>query len=66
MLFVQGSRDPFGSPEELAPVVAGLAPGTRLYVIEGGDHSLAPPKSSGETLDTVIARVADETVRFTA
>jgi predicted alpha/beta-hydrolase family hydrolase len=66
MLFVQGSRDPFGSPEELAPVVAGLAPGTRLYVIEGGDHSLAPPKSSGETLDAVIARVADETVRFIA
>jgi predicted alpha/beta-hydrolase family hydrolase len=66
MLFVQGSRDPFGSPEELAPVVAGLAPGTRLYIVEGGDHSLAPLKSSGETLDIVIARVADEAARFTA
>jgi predicted alpha/beta-hydrolase family hydrolase len=66
MLFVQGSRDPFGSPAELAPVVAGLAHGARLYVVEGGDHSLTPPKRSGETLDIVIARVADEVARFTA
>jgi predicted alpha/beta-hydrolase family hydrolase len=66
MLFVQGSRDPFGSPEELAPVVAGLAHGARLYVVEGGDHSLTPPKRSGETLDLVIARVGEEVERFTA
>jgi predicted alpha/beta-hydrolase family hydrolase len=66
MLFVQGSRDPFGSPEELAPVVDGLAPGARLYVVEGGDHSLTPPKRSGEKLDGVIARVAEEVARFSA
>ncbi len=66
MLFVQGSRDPFGSPEELAPLVAGLAPGTRLYVVEGGDHSLALAKRGGESLDRVIERVADEAARFTA
>jgi predicted alpha/beta-hydrolase family hydrolase len=66
MLFVQGSRDAFGTPEELAPIVRGLTPGTRLFVIEGGDHSLSRPKSSGETLDATLARVADEVVRFTA
>jgi predicted alpha/beta-hydrolase family hydrolase len=64
MLFVQGSRDAFGSPDELRPVVAGLHPGTRLFVVEGGDHSLGRPKSSGETLDQTLLRVADEVARF--
>jgi len=64
MLFVQGSRDPFGSPAELEPIVATLGKGTRLYVVEGGDHSLSPLKSSGQTLEGVIGRVADEVVQF--
>jgi uncharacterized protein len=64
MLFVQGSRDSFGTPEELRPVLEGLAQGTRLFVIEAGDHSLALPKSSGQTLDGTLARVADEVVGF--
>lgn len=38
MLIVQGSRDTFGTPSELAPVVDGL-PGVALHVVEGGDHS---------------------------
>ena len=39
MLFVQGSRDAFGTPTELAPVLAALTPPTTLHVVEGGDHS---------------------------
>lgn len=42
MLFVQGSRDAFGTPAELSSIVAALAsgaPGTTLHVVEGGDHS---------------------------
>jgi predicted alpha/beta-hydrolase family hydrolase len=66
MLFVQGSRDSFGTPDELAPVVAGLAPGTRLFVVEGGDHSFAVRKSSGDRFETVVLRVADAVVNFTA
>ncbi len=66
MLFVQGSRDAFGTPEELAPIVAGLSAGSRLFVVEGGDHSLALPKSRGEPLERTLARVADEIVRFTS
>jgi uncharacterized protein len=66
MLFVQGSRDPFGTPEELGPVIAGLAPGTRLVVVEGGDHSFAVRKSTGETFEKVIARVVDAVAHFTA
>lgn len=66
MLFVQGSRDAFGTPEELAPVVKGLAKGTRLFVVEGGDHSFARPKRTGFTLEATLAAVADEVARFTA
>jgi predicted alpha/beta-hydrolase family hydrolase len=39
MLFVQGSRDAFGTPAELAPVLAPLAPPATLHVVDGGDHS---------------------------
>jgi predicted alpha/beta-hydrolase family hydrolase len=66
MLFVQGTRDPFGGPAELAPFLEGLAPGTRLFPVEGGDHSLALPRSHGESPAQTIGRVADEVVRFTA
>jgi predicted alpha/beta-hydrolase family hydrolase len=66
MLFVQGSRDAFGTPAELEPVLEGLAKGTRLFVVEGGDHSFARPKSQGGSLEQTIARVADEVASFTA
>jgi predicted alpha/beta-hydrolase family hydrolase len=39
MLFAQGSRDAFGTPGELAPVLAPLTPPATLHVVEGGDHS---------------------------
>ncbi|HXX68403.1 MAG TPA: alpha/beta fold hydrolase, partial [Polyangiaceae bacterium] len=51
MLFVQGSRDAFGTPAELGPIVADLGPRTRLFVVEGGDHSLATSKRTGPTLE---------------
>jgi predicted alpha/beta-hydrolase family hydrolase len=40
MLFVQGSRDAFGTPQELKPVLDTISPRATLYVVEGGDHSL--------------------------
>jgi hypothetical protein len=39
MLFVQGSRDTFGTPSELKPVLASLMPLPTLHSVEGGDHS---------------------------
>ena len=66
MLFVQGERDAFGTKEEMAAVVAGLSAGTRLFVVEGGDHSLARPRASGESQDQTLARVAEEVARFMA
>jgi uncharacterized protein len=49
MLFVQGSRDAFGTPEELRPVIRGLKAPADLCVIEGGDHSWKVPKSAGRS-----------------
>lgn len=59
-LIVQGTRDPFGTPEEVA--TDSLAPATRVHWIADGDHSLAPRKSSGRTraqnLEEAVAAVA--------
>ena len=44
MLIVQGERDPFGTPEELRPVLSGLSADVTLHVVEKGDHSLAPSR----------------------
>ena len=39
MLFVQGSRDAFGTPAELEPVMSSLGDRATLHVVSGGDHS---------------------------
>jgi predicted alpha/beta-hydrolase family hydrolase len=39
MLFVQGSRDAFGTPNEFSGILEVLSPPATLYVVEGGDHS---------------------------
>lgn len=39
MLFVQGSRDAFGLPSELTPVIEKISPAPALHIVEGGDHS---------------------------
>ena len=39
ILFVQGSRDAFGTPEELTPLVTTLQPTPVLHVVTHGDHS---------------------------
>jgi predicted alpha/beta-hydrolase family hydrolase len=39
MLFVQGTRDAFGTPDELAPILGRLQPPPTLHVVAQGDHS---------------------------
>lgn len=63
MLFVQGSRDTFGTADELRPIVKKLSRAT-LHVIEGGDHSLKVPKSAGVTQEEVYKAVQDEIARW--
>jgi predicted alpha/beta-hydrolase family hydrolase len=63
MLFIQGSRDTFGTAEELKPIAKKL-PHATLHIIEGGDHSLKVPKSAGLTQEEVYKSVQDEIVRW--
>lgn len=48
MLVVQGSRDGFGTPEELTPILASLTPPSTLHVVAGGDHSFKISKSGDQ------------------
>ena len=59
VLVVQGERDPFGTPEELRPHLAFIPARVTLHVVERGDHSLAPPKKGGPTVDQVYSELQD-------
>ena len=59
MLFVQGSRDTFGTPDELRAVFKKHHLSPTLHVVEGGDHSLKVPKSLGLPQEQVYASVMD-------
>ena len=62
MLFVQGSRDTFGTPDELAPIVVRLAPAPTIHVIANADHSFKlsrkDPARQGEIYADIQRTVA--------
>lgn len=61
MLFLQGSRDTFATPELLESVVARIGPAVTLQWCEGGDHSFAvagtkrAPEEVGASLAPAVA-----------
>lgn len=57
MLFVQGSRDAFGTPAELEPVLAAIGSTATLHVVPGGDHSFRLPRR-----DAAAQAAADDDV----
>ena len=59
MLFVQGSRDAFGTPEELRPIVASLQTPAEIYVVESGDHSFKVRKGTGIGQDDIYRAIQD-------
>jgi len=63
-LIVQGSRDAFGTPEELRSALAPLGATATLHVVEGGDHSFKVPKRGPITQAEVFERVQDEIARW--
>ncbi|WEO78788.1 dienelactone hydrolase [Cryobacterium sp. SO2] len=72
MLFVQGTRDPFGSPAELGPVVAKIGARATLRWIDDANHSFEvrgakrPPTEVGASLAPLVAefvRGSDLTAR---
>jgi predicted alpha/beta-hydrolase family hydrolase len=59
MLFVQGSRDAFGTPDELRPIIIKLKAPADHYVVAGGDHSFKVLKSAGVTQEDTYKAVLD-------
>jgi predicted alpha/beta-hydrolase family hydrolase len=59
MLFVQGARDAFGTPEELRPILSKLKTPADLLVVEEGDHSFKVPRAAGRTQAEVFDFVLD-------
>lgn len=62
MLFVQGERDAFGTPEELSPILKRADKLATLFVIEEGDHSFKAPKRTGLTQPEIYTRIMDHIV----
>jgi hypothetical protein len=58
-LFVQGTRDAFGTPAELQPIISQLEAPADLFVVEGGDHSFTVPRSAGIKQQDVYRAIQD-------
>jgi predicted alpha/beta-hydrolase family hydrolase len=59
MLFLQGTKDALADLGLLRPLIDGLAPPTRLHVIEGADHSFqVTKKATGRTTKDVMDELA--------
>ncbi len=61
-LILQGTRDPFGSPQEVAGYH--LSPQIEVAWIEDGDHSFRPRVSSGRTEAQNLKEAVARTVEF--
>jgi len=64
MLFMQGTRDSLGTPDEIRPFLKKLNLKAKIYVIETGDHSFKVQKSAGVPQDAVYERAMDEIVEW--
>ena len=64
MLFVQGTRDALGTPEEIQPFIKGLRPAAKIHSIEGGDHSFKAPKKFGMPQEEIYETAMNEIVRW--
>ncbi len=63
-LIVQGTRDPFGGPEDVAGYR--LSPAIRLVWIEDGDHDLRPRGGAGRSQAENLRQASDAVARFLA
>ena len=64
MLFVQGTRDALGTPDEIKPFLKNLRPAAKIHEIEGGDHSFKAPKKFGLNQDQIFETSMDEIDRW--
>jgi predicted alpha/beta-hydrolase family hydrolase len=64
MLFIQGSRDAFGTADEIRALIKRLKLPAKLYEVEGGDHSLKVPKSTNLKQSDVYEAAMDDLMRL--
>jgi predicted alpha/beta-hydrolase family hydrolase len=62
-LVLQGTRDSFGTPEELRAAM-GAAPGIRIVELPGADHGFRVAKGAPVTAAELRARVVAEVSAF--
>ncbi len=58
-LFVSGTKDPFGTPEELNAAVALIPSRTSFIAIDGAGHDLGYGKRASKKFQSVPAQIAD-------
>ena len=60
-LIVQGTRDPFGGPDEVTEAIADASPMPPIEIlpVQGGDHSFAVLKSSGGDQHAINNEILD-------
>jgi predicted alpha/beta-hydrolase family hydrolase len=59
VMLVQGTRDAFGTRDEIEPVFQALPTRVDIEFIERGDHSFKVPTSTGLTESAVLAGISD-------
>ena len=64
VLFASGTRDAFGTPDELKTHAKQVKGKVSFHWIESGDHGFKPLKSSGLTPASVLTNVAATVVGF--
>lgn len=67
MLFVQGTRDEFGTADDIRALLPRLSPRTVLFDVRDGDHSFKTRlKVTGRKPDAVLAEIFDAVASFVA
>jgi predicted alpha/beta-hydrolase family hydrolase len=65
MLFIQGTRDPFGTAEDITALLPTLSAGSAVYEVADGDHSFKVRVSiGGKSQDSVFAEIFDTAAAF--
>ena len=65
MLFVQGTRDQFGTAQEIRELLPRLNERTTLFEVYDGDHSFnVRVKAAGKKADAVLAEIFDTAAGF--
>ncbi len=62
-LFVSGTNDAFGTPDELA-AAASLVKRSKLHLLDAADHGFAVPKRTGRTKADIYAEAVNVTEKW--